>query len=274
MAAALLLLAGCAGMEDLVQKPTARIDSVAIAKLNFEQAELLVNVEIDNPNPLGFSLSAYDYGIDAWDSTVASGRQEKGMTLQPAGSSLVPIPVTIQFTDILNLGQSALHAESVPLGIKLGLEIAVPYMPVFRLDLKSKTELPVPRPPRILPKSIKVKNISLTGADIAMNFDVSNPNTFALDINSLSGLLEVSGNEWGEIGISRPVYLADKGKQNIEAGMHLDFISLGRSAWQLLSGSGKADVKMTGNMDVDMNIPGFQGQGIPWNAGADISIVR
>ncbi len=270
----LLMLSGCASLDDIFQKPTASIDSVEIAGINFESAELLVNVEVDNPNPLGLSLSAYDYGVEAWGSSVVSGRQEDGMSLRARGKSLIKVPVKMKFADMFHLGKSALNADSVPLKFNIGIEIAIPYLPGVRLDLQSETDLPVPKPPVILPKSIRVKSINLTGAEIIMDFEVSNPNIFSLDINSLKGMLEVSGNEWGRIGISNSVNLAKKGRKTVRAGLNLSFLSVGRSALQLLTGSGKANVNLDGDMDIDVDIPGFNGKGIPWNADANVSIIR
>jgi hypothetical protein len=54
----------------------------------------------------------------------------------------------------------------------------------------------------------------------------------------------------------------------------VDFGEVGRSAWSLLSGTGSADVRLIGDMDIDVDVPGFVGNGIPLETDASVSIVR
>ena len=273
-AVTLFAFPGCAGFEGLIQEPEARIASVDFIRIDFESVSLVVNVEIDNPNPLGLSLSAYDYGLEAWDSTVIEGRRDDSVTLKAGGVSRLPIPVILDFTDLLSVGGSVLSADSVPLGIRLGLEVDIPYMAAVRLDLSGSVELPIPRPPLVIPRSIRVDHVGFGGAEITLLSDIENPNAFPLEIRSLEGRLSVAGSSWGEVSMKEAVRLTSESRSSIAIAIGVDFGEVGRSAWTLLTGAGRADVKLDGAMDVDVDLPGFDGSGIPWDADAKVSILR
>ena len=270
----LILMAGCAGLEGLVATPTARVESVEISSISFDSVTVQVNVEIDNPNPLGVTLDAYDYGLDAWDSEVVSGRVEDPVSLRAGGKSDLPIPVTLTFPELADVGTSMAGAESVPLDIALGLEIAVPYMGAIRLDLSAFIDIPIPRPPAITPVRIQVDSINLSGAQVSLVMEMGNPNSFSMGIRRLSGSFMVGGRSWGEIGLDESVDLAPDGRQSAVVTARISFADVGRSAWSLLTGSGSARVSMSGDADIDLDIPGFNGSSFDWDADADVSIVR
>lgn len=274
LAALILTFAGCAGLDGLFEKPEARIASIEVDNLDFESVTLIVNVEIRNPNSLGLTLDAYDYGLDAWDSTIVEGRQESEVSLKAQGVSSLPIPITLDFNDLLAVGSSARSADSIPLDIRLGLEIAIPYMGAVRLDLSGSIEVPIPKAPRIVPARLQVDRITLTGADISLALDMENPNSFGMTIRSLDGSLLVGGREWGTVGLSESVQLNSGARKTAVVKLRVSFGDVGQSAWSLLNGSGNADVSLDGDMDIDLDIPGFNGSGIDWDADARVSIVR
>ena len=270
----LVILSGCAELEDFVSIPTARVDSVEISGIDFDSVTILVNVEIDNPNPLGLTLDAYDYRLEAWQSDIVKGRVEDPVSLRPDGRSKLPIPVTMTFTELADAGASLIGADSIPLDIGLGLEIAIPYMGAIRLDLSAFIDIPIPRPPTIVPVRLKVDSINMSGARISLEMELGNPNSFGMDIIRLSGLFLVGGNPWGEISLEERINLTPGSRQSAVVGARISFADVGRSAWNLLSGSGRIQVTMSGESDIGMDIPGFQGSGLEWNADADVSIVR
>ncbi len=270
----LAILAGCAGLEGFLAKPEARIESLEIKDIDFGSATILVNVEVDNPNPIGLSLDAYDYSLAAWDASLADGRIEERTSIMADGKSILPVPVTLDFADLASIGTSAVNADSIPLDIALGLEIEIPYTGTARLDLSASIDVPVPRPPRIVPSSLNVERITLTGASISLVLNTENPNAYAMDIRSLSGTLNVGGRDWGQIGLNDRVNMVPEGRQTAVVNLQVSFADIGRSAWDLLSGSGNAQVKLDGTMDVDLDLPGFNGSGVDMDADARVSIIR
>lgn len=270
----LLFLSGCAELGDLFQKPTARIESVELVEADFTSVTLQVNVEIDNPNSVGITLSAYDYRLSASGKIVVEGSREEPVSLRAQDSSIIPIPVRVGFSELAALGTAVISDNVIPVNLGLGLEITFPYMGTARLDISGEGEIPVLRPPIIRPASIKVEQITLTGADILLIANVENPNGFDLTINKAEGRLFVAGQEWGVIQSQSGRWIPSGKNIAMNTRMKVDFSEVGRSAWSLLTGSGDAEVNVAGEMDVDLDLPGFNGSGIPWDVDAKVSILR
>jgi LEA14-like dessication related protein len=180
----ILGLAGCAGLGDIIKPPEARIASVEIVRVDFTSVSLRLNVEIDNPNPVGLTLSAYDWNLDVSEERVLEGRVEEGISLRANGVSTLPIPLDIRFDNLAAAGVSLRGTDSLLLGMQLGLEVALPYMGSVRLDVGAKTEIPVLKPPVVRPERIRVDRISLSGADITLTANVKNPNSRMLTVQT------------------------------------------------------------------------------------------
>ncbi len=270
----ILTFSSCPELDNLFKIPEARIVSVNITEVDFTSVSLEVNVEITNPNPVGITLNAYDYGLNTFGHTLLSGRIEETVSLRSDGKSIIPIPIEIEYENILSLSSSLKTAKTIPIGIKLGLEIAFPYMGGARLDVTGETEIPILRIPSLTAESIRVDKLTFSGAEISMSVNVQNPNYFPLSINSAEGRLLVSDMEWGEMGTGRAVKILPETDAAITLTMQIDFAEIGRSAWNLLTGGGKADINFEGKMDIDIDILSFSGGGIPFTTDAKVSILR
>lgn len=270
----IILITGCSGFGDIFKKPTASIESIEITRLDFTSVSLMVNVEVENPNAVGLTLSAYDYGLHVAEVSMVEGRQEEMTALKANGVSLISVPVDVTFKQLVSAGTSIITDDVIPVDIRMGLEIALPYMGTVRLDLSGGTEIPAIRPPVIRPASLKVKDLSLTGAEIALVMNVENPNRFDITLSTMSGSLSVGGREWGIAGAENGAWLPKGSDIVVVLQARIDFVEVGRTAWNLLAGSGNADVQLNGEMDLDMDLPEFEGGGFPFDADAEVSIIR
>ena len=270
----LLVFGSCSELDNLFKKPEAQIVSVSITKVDFSSVSFLVNLEITNPNPVGITLSSYDYILDSYEKNLLSGRIEKPVSLKANGISTIPIPIEIEYENILSLGSSFRTSKSIPVNIALGLEIDFPYMGGVRLDLTGDTEIPILMIPSIRAESIQVDELSFSGAQISLSLNIQNPNHFALSINSAEGRLLVSSTEWGNMGTGETVSIPPQTESDLNLTMQVDFAEAGRSAWALLTGGRKADIRFEGDMDIVMDIPSFSGRGIPFSTDAKVSILR
>ena len=274
VSAVLLVFSSCSELDNLFKKPEAKIVSVNIVRVDFTSISLEVNLEISNPNPVGITLSSYDYNLDAFEKNVLSGRIEEPVSLKANGRSIIPIPIEIEYENLFSLGSAFRTSESIPLDIGLGLEIAFPYLGGVRLELTGGTEIPILRIPAIRAGSLRVDQLTLSGAQISLTMHVDNPNYFPLSINSAEGKLLVSDSEWGNIESEGTIRIPPQTDSDLTLAMRVDFAEIGRSAWNLLAGGKKVDIRFEGDMDLDVDIPSFSGKGIPISTDAKMSILR
>lgn len=156
------------------------MSSVEIDKVDFESVTVIINVEIDNPNAMGLTLDVYDYSLDAWDLTVVEGWVDESIFLNASGKFNLPIPVSLSYSDLADVGTSLIGADTVPLDIALGLQV----------DL-----------------------ISLSGAEVSLLLDIRNPNAFSMEIWNMYGSLLVGHQEWGKVGLDSSLYLGGEEKK-------------------------------------------------------------
>jgi hypothetical protein len=168
VSAAVLLLPSCASLEGLralVQPPTFRqTEQPAEVRLAgpsvtrpFGGATVRLWTEVTNPNPFGFTLGTLDGTLFLEGSRAASAAFPLGLPLDAHQSSVIPIELSISFSDLPGLAEvvrrAARHeAVDYRLDGTIGVDAGRLGQPVFgpmtlmRGDLAERRQLPsVPR---------------------------------------------------------------------------------------------------------------------------------
>jgi hypothetical protein len=113
--------AGCASLEGLrqfirpprfeeAQQPAeVRLSGPAVG-LPLGGAVIRLWVKVSNPNPFGFTLGTLDGTLYLERTRAASARFPLGLPLQPGGESVIPLDVTISFSDLPGLGDAVRRA--------------------------------------------------------------------------------------------------------------------------------------------------------------------
>jgi len=108
--AVLLCSAGCAALP--LQEPTVTVENVTIENVTLQSVDLLLQVTIENPNPIGATLNRVAFNVSFLDDGqwvfLAHG-ERGGFSVRPRGTTTVSIPVTV---DNLRLVQALLQGLS------------------------------------------------------------------------------------------------------------------------------------------------------------------
>ena len=126
--------------------PDIKIKGVQIKNLSFKQAELVAQVEINNPNAFDLAFSDFDYQLNINQQQWGQGSIAQRSSIPQKGKGTIDIPVKL---NMLSMGQTAYQALSKkqPLEYQLkgsisldtGIELLRNYkMP---LDIKGKASL-------------------------------------------------------------------------------------------------------------------------------------
>ena len=70
----------------------------------------------------------------------------------------------------------------------------------FVVALALTTGCAKPKPPTVTPKSAQVQTLSARGVELAVTFDVTNPNRFPLIVHSVDGRFSVGAGTGSELG--------------------------------------------------------------------------
>ena len=97
------------GTLPVVRIPKLSIKGLKVENLSFTSADLELEVEIDNPNNFGISLSELDYGLEINGLSSLSGKLDQQLEIGKKSTGAFKIPISI---NIVELGMSAYRAIS------------------------------------------------------------------------------------------------------------------------------------------------------------------
>ena len=102
----MLFIASCTTLRDLanIQQPALEYSNMSIQSMNFSEAVLLFEFDVNNPNPIGITASAYNYDFLVNKNSFLSGNQDRDVKIGASGNSVLQVPVTLQFSELLNIG--------------------------------------------------------------------------------------------------------------------------------------------------------------------------
>jgi LEA14-like dessication related protein len=81
----------------LLKIPKVNIGSLKLKKLSFSGADLLLNLELDNPNNFSFALDKLNYDFVINNKTWAKGLTQEKLSINKKGKSTVTIPISLNF---------------------------------------------------------------------------------------------------------------------------------------------------------------------------------
>jgi LEA14-like dessication related protein len=101
-----LLVASCLGM--ILEKPVVTLHKVTVSPRSFMEVDLLLDLEVRNPNRLDITLSSFEYAIFLNGETIGTGRLEKGLLIPAAATTRLQAPVAANFKDMGAILKAAL----------------------------------------------------------------------------------------------------------------------------------------------------------------------
>ncbi len=273
----IMALTGCATMRDIAGtlKPGVRLKDVHLGSLSFDAAELLIDVDIENPNPLvPIALTAVDYDLKINDISFLKGQQPHELRIDPLGGTVFQIPVTLNYKNLYDTFQSLRNQDVTAYNIDCGLSFELPGLGLARVPLSASGEFPAVKIPSISVDGLKVKKVNVTGADMELQLRMDNPNAFALLLNRFDYELHVNGKPWATGMGTNQVQVGSKGESAITIPISMDFAQIGISVYQMLSGGEQFDYSFTGNLNVGSSLPLLEQATLPFNKSGILNIHR
>ncbi len=273
----IIALTGCATVRDIAGtlKPGVRLKDVHLDSLSFDAAKLLIDVDIENPNPLvPISLAGVDYNLKINDISFLKGQQPHELRIDPLGATVFQIPVTLNYKNLYDTFQSLRNQDVTAYNIDCGLSFDLPGLGLARVPLSTSGEFPAVKVPSISVEGLKVKKVNVAGADLELQLRMNNPNAFDLLLNRFDYELHVNGKPWATgMGLNQ-VPVGSKGKSAITIPISMDFAQIGFTVYQMLSGGEEFDYAFTGKLDVGSSLPLLQQTTLPFNTSGKLNIHR
>lgn len=249
--ALLLAVGGCAALDDEIarREPAVSVESARLGAVTFDSAEIVANVAIDNPNPVAIEVAGYAYDLSLEDRRLLEGERDADQRIAANDRSTVEVPLEFAFADVRDIARDLGSRDEVDYALALDLGIDVPVLGRRDMPVETSGSLPVPRLPTISLERLRVDELGWQRGQATLELAVVNPNGFGLDLDGLDYSLAIDGERWisGDAAVDSSV--PARGAGRIDIPVELDFATIGRGAYRLLSGSGDLDYSLEGRLD-------------------------
>lgn len=252
----IFLLTACAELAkhaDMV-KPTAKLTDTKLANINFDQADLVFDLAIENQNPIAINLAGLNYNLKIENQSFVSGITGQGLEIKPISTSTVQLPVTLKFDDLRKLPGELWKKDRFAYQLDTEFVVDLPVIGPFAIPVSKTGELPVPKLPDIRIVNIKIKDLSFVAAELVAQVEIDNPNSFDLGFSDFSYQLNINQQSWGQGDISTSKNIPQKGKATIDIPLKLNMLSMGQTAYQMLSNRQPLEYQLTGGIVLDTGL--------------------
>lgn len=257
-----------------VQKPNVQITNAKISKLNFDNLDLLFDIQIDNPNTVGINLAGFDYDLLINENSFISGNQSDELKIEAQKSNTIQLPVTLKFLDLYNTFNDLKNNNESKYQIKCGLNFNLPVLGEVRIPISKSGDIPLLKFPKISFNSVKLQNIGLTGANLMLEVKFQNPNAFSMLIDQMNYNFQVNGKNWLSGKATQKTLTNQNGESLIQIPVSLDFLQMGSSLYQLISGGKNLNYSLTGNLDIKNSHPLLNSLSLPFDETGKFDILK
>lgn len=260
------VLAGCATLEQMIQKPTATFSGMRIANADLFKSTAVFSFNINNPNPINIRARRITYDLKLNGRDFVNGQLDQGVTLTAGGTSTLQVPVTMAYLDFFESMAQLWSTRSADYALTGGFSVGP-----FVIPFQAHGVFDLPNMPKLSLKSIEIQNLSFSGATVQCRVQMSNPNAFDLLFKKMDYTLSLGGASLGRASALPSGPIGKNSNSTIALALDVSFAQLGRSVYQLLQGA-KADYKLDGGLIFDQ--PGYGESKVPFNLSGRTPLLR
>jgi len=271
-----VFILSCATLQQIakVQEPKVDVQNVRFTGMSFEAIDLVFDLNIENPNPIGAKLAGFDYDFFLNENSFLKGQQNTQIDIEALGQSSVEIPLTLNFKDIYNTYQSLKNQDSTVYKIACGLSFDLPILGPTRIPVSKTGKLPMLKLPDVKMGSLKLNKVTFSSADLELKLKVDNPNTFNFLLNSLNYDFAVNGKTWAKGITQNQMQIQEKGESTISIPISLNFMQMGRTIYEIVTGNQTLNYQLKGDLDLNSSLPLLGQVSLPLDRVGEINISR
>lgn len=270
----ILGLSGCETVEMFIQKPEVSVNSVEISAISFQDITLDMELLVSNPNPIGIDLESFDYDLQIEEASLVKGDAKDGLYLAANDSSVITIPLTVDYKDLYQLVSSMQEQNESAYRVDTGFNFMLPILGEQRIELSHEGKFPNVRFPRFSFENLYVKSLGLMGADLVILMNVENPNAFDVGLNEFMGVLEINNEKWAELTTTKAVDFPAGEKGELGFQFRLEFLSMGRTVRDLLSKNQSLNYEFGGNILLNSSLDMMKEASLPLNINGGVDLLH
>lgn len=151
----LLMSCGTTGVGKKLEKvglkmPSVRIKQVRVKGISLRDIDLLFDVEISNPYPVGLTLDKVSFKVDVEKKQLFAIDTPSKFTIKAKGAAVTPLVLNLEYTKIIGLVKDYTSKEMLLCDISGELHIPLPKLPglppVYQHKFKVSQQIPAIKP--------------------------------------------------------------------------------------------------------------------------------
>ncbi len=121
------VLAGCAGIGDLLQEPEVRLDRVVVRGIGLTGGTLDLVVGVHNPNNFDLRGTELRVCLDVEDSHVGDVEYREDFEVQRGDTTMLTLPVRFEWAGVGSAVRAALGYGDIPYTMKGEVSLQTPF---------------------------------------------------------------------------------------------------------------------------------------------------
>ncbi|AFM14797.1 Late embryogenesis abundant protein 2 [Turneriella parva DSM 21527] len=239
----------CASLvKTIFNPPQVGVDRVEFRNVALTGTDLVVHIKIHNPNSVGATLNHIEYALDVDGDRLLNGKKEDKTEIKSNDTSIIALPVTINYTGLKSGIAGALSKKTLPYGFKGKVILDTP-VGAMNFDINEAGEIPVPDRPRFDIEKIALAEFGVTSATLMIHIKVSNNHDFELDIRKFRYEFSLQDNLISAANINVDRSVAHDKSMSIALPVTLKVLGVKRSVIDMIK-SGKIKYAMKFDLDI------------------------
>jgi LEA14-like dessication related protein len=261
-------------VKERVKEPKVDFLDAKISGLSLEAVDLLFDLKIYNPNNIGVKLAKFDYDLLLNGNPFVNGNQNKGIEIPSLGEENIQLPLTLKYSDIYRTFQNLREEGLSNYQMKFGLSFDVPVLGAIRIPVSKSGELPMIKIPKISFGALRLDKLNLTGADLKLSLKLNNPNIFSMILSKMQYDFKINGLNIVSGLTEKSMQISEKGESMIEIPVSVDFLTAGRSVYQIINGDKALNYQFGGNLDLTSSLPLLGKVNLPFSLSGSTNIIK
>jgi len=253
----ILLLSTCQTLSAVIQEPIVSFHSAEMTKIDFNGAEFLCKIQVDNPNAFTIPFPEVGWELFLNANSFISGVFKNNQSIGARGTTLVNVPVRLNYVDVFNTFKSLMGSRQTAYKIALNTKFSIPVIGDKVWHFEYGGELPMLQLPKLSAPSMKIDSVNLTRAEILVTVNVENPNAFQLPPPKIAYEFLVNRNSFIKSSMETAGSLAASSVTPVSIRFSVNYADLYRSFQSL---SNLSEVPSLLQLIPDFGVPAFNSE--------------
>ena len=254
IALCLLVLTSCSTLKDLakgagIKSPEVSFDKVTYRAADFDALHCDIAFNVRNPNRVGGRLEGYAMKLVVGNLTIADGEVAQALDLGPGQSTTLVIPAVVKWVEVAQLVSSSPSIPDALPWVASGQAKVKIADQIIGLPFNVDGNLPVIRPPSIMPTGLRVTSASFTKIGVAVDLAMKSTGGHPIAIGELTHQVALAGTPIVNGMLAAPGQVDANTTRTLSA--ELSPLTVGAALVSSLTGNKPVEVRLQGQTSVD-----------------------